>query len=296
MADHTDPVSTFRRMVVGNDGSDSAARALAWAGRLAQRSGAEVVVARMFSPVEAEVSPEVFDELEQDASGDVERIALELLGPLGISYRTMVEPGTPDGLLRLGDDLDADLIVVGTRGEGGFAALHIGSTAHHLAHRAERPLAIIPIAGADASFDRIVVGIDGSTGSTSAAAWGGALAMSTGSEVIAVQSFEPYVEWVPDSDPQSVMSSVAHDTDECTAAMRAQGVQVRTQVVKDVHPVAALAAAVEQESAGVAVVGRRGHGGLAGQLLGGVPERLLHHTHIPVVVVPSRLTGHEGKN
>ena len=277
-----------QRLLVGFDGSDAATEALGWAGRLARRDGSEIVVARMFTPGQAEVSPEGYADLLQGAMNQVEEVAAELLDPLGVTYRTVVEPGTEDALLRVADLNNADLIVVGPRGDGGFAALHIGSTAHHLAHCAERPVAIIPSHPASTSFDTIVVGIDGSSGSTAAVDWSSSFAMRTGAEVVAVHSFEPFIQWVPESDPTSIMRSIEREIDECTKAMRAQGVRVRTTIVKDIHPVAALASIIEKERAGLAVVGRRGRGGFAGLILGRVPEQLVHHAHVPVVVVPSR--------
>lgn len=286
MDERSDFAARRRRVLVGIDRSDAAAGALRWAGRLAQLDGSELVAVHMFCPDQAEVDPERYEEQLQEASGAIESGVAQVLDPLAVTYQTVVEPGTADDLLQAATQHDADLLVVGPRGEGGFANLHIGSTAHHLAHRADRPLAIVPSVRAGAPFDRIVVGIDGSTGSAAAVDWSTRCALRTGAEVLAVSSFEPFLEWVPDSDPNSIMRSVERTVHESTATMRAQGVKVRTKVVQDIHPVAALAAAVEREGAGLAVVGRRGNGGFSGLLLGRVPEQLVHHAHVPVVVVP----------
>jgi nucleotide-binding universal stress UspA family protein len=39
---------------------------------------------------------------------------------------------------------NADLIVTGRRGRGGFTELLLGSTSHALTHHADRPLVIVP--------------------------------------------------------------------------------------------------------------------------------------------------------
>src|SRR3546814_17106825 len=71
-----------------------------------------------------------------------------------------------------------------------------------------------------------------------------------------------------------------------TAPLHAAGIPVRTRIIANIHPVRALADAVEEEDAGLAVVGTRGIGGFLGLRLGRVPVQLVHQTQIPVVLVP----------
>ncbi len=71
------------------------------------------------------------------------------------------------------------------------------------------------------------------------------------------------------------------------APLRQAGVSVRTRIIDDTHPVAALAGVVEVEGARLAVVGTRGSGGFLGLRLGRVPIQMVHHTQMPVVLVPS---------
>lgn len=287
MSERSEVATETRRLVVGIDGSSSATHALEWAGQLAVADGCEVVVAHMFTPSEAEVTPDRYDELMRTIADDVASTASDLLEPLGVRHRVVVEPGAAEDLLVVGDRHDADLLVVGPHVTGA-AATHLDSTAHHLAHRSTRPFAIVPERPrVSSSFDRIVVGVDGSTGSAAALEWCADLATACGAAVIAVESFEPLVEWVPESDPNSIMQARREELDASVAPMRAKGIEVRTEVVRDIHPVAALASVIERECAALAVVGRRGSGGFSGLVLGRVPEQLVHHSRVPVVVVPS---------
>lgn len=276
----------MKRLLVGVDGSDASAAALAWAGRLARLSGAEVVVATAFRPDEAEVSPEHYAELKRQAE---RRLATEWSEPLrgsDVRHRPMLLTGSPDALLEAAEREDVDLVVVGPRGRGGFRALHIGSVAHHLAHHTPRPLAIVPAPGAQADITHIVVGVDGSEGSAAAVRWCANVASAAQAEVLAVYAFEPFLEWVPDYDPRSWRRRAEREMDDWVAPLRSAGVFVRTRIIKDIHPVAALATAIGEEAAGLAVVGARGLGGFSGLRLGRVPIQLVHHTQIPIVVVP----------
>ena len=112
------------------------------------------------------------------------------------------------------------------------------------------------------------------------------VARAVQAEVVAVYAFEPLVEWVPESDPRSWREAAERQLeDEWLAPLRDAGVSVRTRVITDIHPVAALAGVVEREGAGLAVVGTRGIG-LSGLRLRRVPIQLVHHTQLPVVLVP----------
>jgi nucleotide-binding universal stress UspA family protein len=47
-------------------------------------------------------------------------------------------------LLDVADDVDADMIVVGSRGFGGFPQMLLGSTSTQLAQHSRRPVLIVP--------------------------------------------------------------------------------------------------------------------------------------------------------
>jgi nucleotide-binding universal stress UspA family protein len=62
-----------------------------------------------------------------------------------IPFRTVVLDGTPaSAIIALADKEEADLVVTGRRGRGGFAELLLGSTSHQLSLHLNRPLVIVP--------------------------------------------------------------------------------------------------------------------------------------------------------
>jgi nucleotide-binding universal stress UspA family protein len=138
-------------IVVGVDGSDGAREALRFALAEARLRGADVrAVAAWHVPVAAYgdtfVPPDqaFVDRLESDARRAAER-ALEAADGLadGVDVETVVREGAPARIL-LDEAGDADLLVVGSRGLGGFRSLLLGSVSQQCAHHAPCPLVIVP--------------------------------------------------------------------------------------------------------------------------------------------------------
>lgn len=140
------------RMVVGVDGSDSSARAVEWCARYAAALGGEVVAVHAieepiypvpslaYVPVPA-IPPEAREEIRRILEDDW----CKPLADAGIRFRAVLLDGPPAATItRLADDENADLIVTGSRGRGGFAGLLLGSTSQHLSHHTNRPLVIVP--------------------------------------------------------------------------------------------------------------------------------------------------------
>jgi NADH:ubiquinone oxidoreductase subunit F (NADH-binding)/nucleotide-binding universal stress UspA family protein len=282
-----DKKAALRSMLVGVDGSSAADAALEWAGRLAALVGAEILVTNIFEPEQAEISADDYEKLIADAE---QRLTEEWTAPLhgtNVQHRCIQLTGTPGSLLAATDAEGADLLVVGTRGAGRHAGLHLGSLAHHLAHYTRGPLAIIPVAGAAASIDRIVVGVDGSPGSVAAVRWCADIAAAAGAEVTAVCAFDPHARWGFGDDAGGWRAEAeAAISTEWIASLRAAGAVVRTRIVEGKHPLAALESAATDEDAGLFVVGTRGLNEVGGLRLGRLPLQLGHHTHLPVVLVP----------
>jgi nucleotide-binding universal stress UspA family protein len=64
------------------------------------------------------------------------------------------------------------------------------------------------------------------------------------------------------------------------------GVEHHCVVVEADSPAAGLLNTADREGADLLIVGAKGHGGLAGRVLGGVSYRVAHRARMPVVVVP----------
>jgi nucleotide-binding universal stress UspA family protein len=140
----TDTVQQQSRIVVAVDGSAASLEALAWAVRQAALTGAvaEVVTAWHY-PLSAggyTSAAEIDWQANAHATQDV--AVKEVLGDDAASLLRSVVEGHP-----VPDLLDAaagaDLLVVGSRGHGGFAGLLLGSVSEHVV--AHAPCAVVVV-------------------------------------------------------------------------------------------------------------------------------------------------------
>jgi nucleotide-binding universal stress UspA family protein len=134
-------------ILVGVDGSENAQRALEWAIVLASQFGAEVVAVHAIGLLaHLGEGPPVPSHSHLD---ELRRLfESEWCAPLtssGVPYRLLCLNGPPvPVLLAVGESEQADVVVVGSRGAGGFAELLLGSTSHQVAEHSARPVLIVP--------------------------------------------------------------------------------------------------------------------------------------------------------
>lgn len=272
-----------KRIMVGVDGSAASLGALRWAVRLAGAAEGEVTAVNAFTPSTSELPPDYAKLLRGEAEHRLADWCAAATSPGSVD--PLLVDGDPNALLDAAAQ-DADLLVVGTRGAGGFAHLHLGSVAHHLAHHTQVPLAIVPTGAAGQVVKRIVVGVDGSAGSAAAVAFCATLARLLAAPVVAVYASEPFAEWMSESASRSWSRSAEAEIRRWVAPIEDNGVALAIDVDRDIHPIAALCRAIEAEPDTLAVVGTRGLGGISGMRLGRVPIQLVHHTGAAVVMVP----------
>jgi nucleotide-binding universal stress UspA family protein len=132
---------TGASIVVGHDGSSSAARALEWAVALAQPMEAKVIAAYIWQASSSEVRPRLHERLTADATKSIEQWASDS-DPDVQPTEAEGEPRTE--LVRLAERLHAGLVVVGRRGTGDVRALRMGSVASYLVTSSPLPIAVVP--------------------------------------------------------------------------------------------------------------------------------------------------------
>lgn len=148
--------SGISRIVVGVDGSEHATFALDWAARMAKGMASEVTAVFAITPTlyvdggldyAPVVLPEFDPEWRDAMKKEFEDKWCSRLAESGIKYRTVMEDGRPASVIaEIADQIDADVIVVGRRGRGGFAELLLGSVSHELVLHSKRPVLVISTA------------------------------------------------------------------------------------------------------------------------------------------------------
>ena len=275
-------------ILAGYDGSPGSQEALAWAAAEATSRGSPLTVCSAWGPGYPALPGEVtaFDLARRSGERTVAQgvqFVQDLMVPVEI--HPLLTPGSAAAVL-CGHSASAEMLVVGARGQGGFAGLPLGSVSSQVAAHAHGRIVVVrghwrrvpnhaPLL--------IVVGTEGSAAS------------------------EPAVEF-------AFEEAAYHDTAllaVCALADTAGNLGAGRQIEESferlvdrwekVHPEIPVGRHVTQGCARTAllgaaggaqllVVGARGRGGVEGMVLGSVSTALLQHAPCPVGIARS---GHE---
>jgi nucleotide-binding universal stress UspA family protein len=291
-------------IVVGVDESEGAAEALRWAAREADLHDRALtaVMAWGFLDQHHPSGGEPFDPSygEKDAADALDTIVVAALGADragGVGRRAVCD--LPAAAL-LDASHDADLLVVGARGLGGFRGLLLGSVSQHCLHHATSPVAIVRrdverVADGVQRVERVVVAVDGSAVSRRALTWAAEEARLRDATLQVVNAWRaPYVDAYPGAAMPfdiEAFEEASEDTIEAAVSSLGPG-QLPARVQRISHHGGAAAAILDvAKGADLVVMGSRGLGGLKAALLGSVTNQVTHHASCPVVVIPD--TGDE---
>lgn len=132
------------RIVVGADGSDASLAALEWALQEARlRDGQVHIVTAWHYPVIGDAAGRAEDhEAFAGSARQAHADALRRASRGGVAVTGEVTEGHPAEVL-LKASAGADLLVVGSRGHGGFAGMLLGSVSSHAVHQASCPVLVV---------------------------------------------------------------------------------------------------------------------------------------------------------
>ncbi|MEV6019250.1 MULTISPECIES: universal stress protein [unclassified Streptomyces] len=285
-------VAVHGPVVVGADGSESAVTAVRWAAVEAscQDAPLHVVCATGLDTLAADVPSESVVRSVLDAgSATVESAVAVAEGEApGIRVVPVVSRG-PAAQSLLEAAGDTGLIVVGTRGSGGFAALLVGSVGLCVAACAKGPVVVVR-----GELDHVNTGVvlvavrdERDLGVLRFAAQT-AVRHGASLRVLSIYAYYQYAgSMVPMlGDLTEVAEEQASYASRLIAPVRDEfpGLKVAGDLVRAHSPAAALVDA--SADADLVVVGARRPAHALGAPLGHVVHAVLHHAHCPVAVVP----------
>lgn len=304
-------------IVVGVDGSDHGQCALVWAAREAERRRRPLHIVTAYSvPIFAASGLDggyatVDDSVIREGAEAILKHAVDKVARYTIDVSASVENGDASGVL-LEMSETAELLVVGTRGRGGFVGRLLGSVSGALPAHAKCPTVTVPLICADrlgeTTQDKhikaeqakagygpvenvVVVGVDGSEQARVAVLEAAAQAERLAAPlrvICAVPQYSGSLAWVPaPMDREALFADIQIQLKAGVAWLQSHfpRLVIETRLL-DGSPVDVLVEASRHVE--LVVVGTRGRGGFTGMLLGSTSDGVLHHAKSPVMVVPDR--------
>jgi nucleotide-binding universal stress UspA family protein len=277
-------VMTTAGIVAGFDGSSDAEQAVAWAAKEAQLRRCPLTICRAQQPTDESQLAEPAEPGEPGLRGNQEllarglRVARDLIGADAV--RPLFAVGSPPAVLRQCAE-SAEMIVLGTRGQGGLPGMPLGSVSLQVAAHAPGRIVVVrshwrPVPGQRPR--PIAVGCDGSPGSQAAVRFAFQEAALRDACIVAVCAL---------ADAPGLLGGAAQIRTEFGQIMSVyerehSEVAVNEQVCEGSPRMALLEAARDAQ---LLVLGARGRCGLPGMPLGSASMALLGHAACPVAIV-----------
>ena len=276
--------SSRHPVIVGVDGSPAASGAVRWAADEAMRRG------QLLRIIHALAVHDPYEEVTDEHGLAIEAATEVRNWQPGLHVTTATWHGEPARVL-VEQSRTADLVVVGSRGSGGFRSLLVGSVGVHLAAHAHCPVLVVHhaerFAGPESPLPHhqpVVVAADGSADAELGLGLAFAEAAARGVALHAMRTWhEPEHRRGRAADPAGLATAAGRELAADLELWRAKYPAVT--VVPRVEPCPSVPVMLDAaRDALMMVVGARGRGGFDGVRLGAVARQVLEHAESPVLV------------
>jgi nucleotide-binding universal stress UspA family protein len=273
--------------VVGLDGSEESELALRWAVDVASLANVPVRAVEAWTYPKLSVVPGTAPlvspaEMDERTAEDIRDLVTKVLGvvPRSLSIEALRGPAAAAILQTLTAD---NVLVLGSRGRGGFAGLLLGSVSRECIEYAPCPVVIVRHDRPPVDRDGVIlVGKDGSDGAARALDWAITLGQMTGARVAAAYAWEAGVSEV---NPRLHKRLRAEAQSSVEGWVAGGGTEVGSIEVEG-EARAKLVELAGRLDAKLIVVGRRGTSRLRGLRTGGVSSYLVSNSPTTVAVIP----------
>lgn len=303
----------LRTILVPLDGSAFGEQALPLALTLARRSGAAVELLHVHVPIAEDYSElQLFDvpletRVRAEEKAYLERTVAELRQRTGLPLAgTTLDGGVCDGIRAHAEARQADLVVMTTHARGAMGRFWLGSVTDRLIRELPMPLLLVhPQSEAPVSLDaerplhRFLVPLDGSPLAETMVETAGNLAQACGAEMVLLRVIQPLmavnlpegggnlVEMAQhmaieiDALQQRIRREAQEYLDRLAAGLKEKGIRAVGQVVVEEKVADALLARKDVDLIALATHGRKG---LARVFLGGVTNKVLRGSSLPMLI------------
>lgn len=299
----------FARVLCPTDFSECSTAAVTYAAALAASYGARLRLLYVLSPfplvapaADLPIDSRVWLSLEAQGRQDLDAEARRIRRP-GAEIETEMRQGDAVvEILHAADEWQADLVVLGTHGRGGFERLVLGSVAEKVLRKAACAVTTVPVEAAAGVADgvaritHVLCAHDGSAASQAGVDYAITLATRTGARLTmaaVVEALPDGHEFSGDEYARYRAEREAHARDALDRAVPAD-LRVRCNVHDRVvygHPAQQILEVAAQEHPDLLVMGVRGRGVFDLAVFGSTTNLVVRHAPCPVLTVRPPATG-----
>jgi nucleotide-binding universal stress UspA family protein len=287
----------IRRVLVCLDQSPLSAVCLAYAAFVSKTFGSSITLLHVMQPPRDRSGAHTTDALgweisRQQAAAYLERFEKEAAEASGHPVETRLEQGHPAERIRaVAHELGADLIVLGTYGEGGVTAWNLGSTTQQVLARAPGSVLIARSDAPLAAFAprHVLVPLDGSLRTESILPIAIRIAKSNDAELLLVHVVPELIPSIVAEDEELQLGSELARRLELQNNLASEVRAVRTTVIRSADPCQSLLELSERERVDLVVLSAHGSTCNRERSFGGVATHLLAHSTVPLLVLQDLL-------
>jgi nucleotide-binding universal stress UspA family protein len=270
-----------KKILLATDGSENTAQATKAAVDIARRRGSEIHLIHVWHDVHTpHAHAFVKSELRQQGREILDKEVKRIEEQGGTVTRSHLREGrTFEEVIKLGDDLEADLLLVGSRGHRGLRRMLVGSNSEDIVHHAHRPVLVVRRGENVWTPARIVVGDDFSEDARKAAELAANLGKLFGARMLLLHA----VPRLPQASAKAIEAKLEDRAGDLEDIFQQRP---RTRFLAGDTAEVLIEAAQEGEGPTLVAVGSRGLGPVGRLRLGSVSTKVVRAGLGAVLVYP----------
>jgi len=277
------------RILLATDGSEDAAEAREAAADLVRRTGSELHLVHVWHDVPSPYAHAfVKRELRRQGQEILDEEVRKIEEAGGSVAEAHLRGGrTSDEIIEWSEELDAGLLVVGSRGLGPVRRILMGSHSEEIVHRAHVPVLVLRSGTNVWPPSRIVIGDDYSEDAKQASELAANIARLYEAETLLVHAYPRLLEEFSGSEAEDAKRQADEELEERASTLKdILGYEPRTVLTSQNAAVAILEAARAGDGPSLVAVGSRGLGAAGRARLGSISTKVVRAAPGAVLVYP----------